>query len=190
MDGVLNRGTGGWFVIAAGITTYGLLTLAGAARAKSSRTAAARRPEGSLRLRDEKSSQSRAPHARGYTDGNDKHSSDYSCRQQLVLQGHWARHPRLALRTARLHHRGGCRYSGDGSRTGPTLARRRRSSAADLRPALRCDDADDAHGHEGQSWRADERPDGFRAERNAKQQRHAELSPIERTMPIKRRHYP
>ena len=35
MDSVLNCGTGGWFMIAAGVATYGVLALAGAALIKS-----------------------------------------------------------------------------------------------------------------------------------------------------------
>jgi hypothetical protein len=34
LDSVLNCGTGGWFMIAAGIATYGVLALAGAALVK------------------------------------------------------------------------------------------------------------------------------------------------------------
>jgi len=34
MDSVLNCGTGGWFMIAAGVATYGVLALAGAALVK------------------------------------------------------------------------------------------------------------------------------------------------------------
>jgi hypothetical protein len=34
MDSVLNCGTGGWFMIAAGIAAYGVLALAGAALVK------------------------------------------------------------------------------------------------------------------------------------------------------------
>ncbi len=98
-----------------------------------------------------------------------------------VLSRHRARCPRLAWRTARPCHRGGCRCSGGCSCAGSALARGRGSRAAALRPALR---RDDVHVYEGQPRSTDQRPASFHARRSAEHHRYPKLDAIQRARPL------